>query len=221
MTAIPSHSDEPLLLLGYIPPVVMEYGARASHMGGAGGRMESEMDDTVTREEFDAKLERTEARVDASVAELKAEFSKLESGLSKDLSRLSIDLGERLGAVDRRIADVDRRLGDVDHRLADVDGRVMVMKDTLPNKNFIIGTAVSVVALTIAIMALGASQFGNGIMASSSSVSQAVNAEKLAAQALEISKANAQNLQAISANVRMIADKVGTDSDPSDVKKPD
>lgn len=137
---------------------------------------------TVTREEVDAKLERTEAKVEATVSEMKAEFAKFETEMVKFRSDISSGISE-------------------------MNTNVAILKNTLPSKGFLIVTAISTVAITIAILALGATQFGNGIMASSASVSQAVNAEKVAVEAQRISAENATQLKNISESLGAIAVK--------------
>jgi uncharacterized phage infection (PIP) family protein YhgE len=153
----------------------------------------SKMETTVTREEIDAKLERTEARVQATVADLKSEFSKFESGLTSFKS----DLKDELRSVDKRIEDMHREMAQMRH--------------SLPSKGFIVGTAFSIVAVMTGLAAFGASQFGNGIMAASSSVSQAVNAEKLAQNALDVSSQNAEQLKLISGDIRAIATRIASE----------
>lgn len=96
---------------------------------------------------------------------------------------------------------------DISTRISEMNANISMLQNTLPSKGFLVITAISIVAVIVAILALDATQFGNGIMASSSSVSQAVNAEKLAADAQRISAENAAQLKAISNNLDAIAAK--------------
>jgi uncharacterized phage infection (PIP) family protein YhgE len=153
----------------------------------------SKMETTVTREEIDAKLERTEARVQATVADLKSEFAKFESGLTSFKS----DLKDDLRSVDTRIEAMQQEMTQMRH--------------SLPSKGFLVGTAISIVAVMIGLAAFGASQFGNGIMAASTSVGQAVTAEKLAQTALDVSNRNAEQLRLISGDLRTIATRLASD----------
>jgi uncharacterized phage infection (PIP) family protein YhgE len=170
----------------------VEHPSATPHMSSA-SKAASKMETTVTREEIDAKLERTEARVQATVADLKTEFSKFESGLTSFKS----DLKDEFRSVDKRIEAMQQEMTQMRH--------------SLPSKGFLVGTAISIVAVMIGLAAFGASQFGNGIMAASSSVSQAVNAEKMAQNALEVSNQNAEQLKLISGDIRTIATRLASE----------
>jgi hypothetical protein len=172
----------------YIVPGMDPEGA-SPYIMAARGALGVGMEAKVTRDEIDAKLARTEARVESTMSELKAEFAKFET----EMVRLGSGLTESVRAVDTRVAQ---------------------MQHSLPSKGFLIGTAVSIVAVMIGLMSFGASQFGNGIMAASSSVSQAINAEKLAQESLRITNENSGRLQTISDDLRAIAMRLDADKGP-------
>lgn len=177
----------------------VEHASATPHMS-SGAKAASKMETTVTREEIDAKLERTEARVQATVADLKSEFSKFDSGLTSFKS----DLKDELRSVDKRIEQIQGQM-------VLMQSEVAQMRHSLPSKGFLVGTAISIVAVMIGLAAFGASQFGNGIMAASSSVSQAVNAERLAQNALDVSTQNAEQLKLISGDIRTIATRLASE----------
>ncbi|MBB1248513.1 hypothetical protein [Rhizobium sp. G21] len=134
------------------------------------------------------------------MADLKSEFSKFESGLTSFKS----DLKDELRSVDKRIEQIQGQM-------VLMQSEVAQMRHSLPSKGFLVGTAISIVAVMIGLAAFGASQFGNGIMAASTSVGQAVNAEKLAQTALDVSNRNAEQLKLISGDLRMIATRLASD----------
>ncbi|MBO3759529.1 hypothetical protein [Ciceribacter sp. L1K22] len=142
---------------------------------------------TVTREEIDAKLERTEARVERSVAELKSEFAAFEGRIDRGVGDLRTDIAAQIGALQATLKDTQHQ--------------TQLSLAHLPSKTFIVGTAFSIVAVLFGLFAFGATQFGNGIMAASSSVSQAVEAQSTSRQ-------NAEQIAVLTSAMEELMDQI-------------
>lgn len=157
----------------------MDYSDDARGVGGeaanwnkpsTGGIVWSEPVTQVTREELDAKLERTEARVESTLAELRADNAAFKAEVVTKLSNM-------------------------------------------PTKGFIIGATSTIIATIIAMYAIGAAMFGNGVMVTTASVDKAN-------EAVSLSEENAKHIQALGLQVQSVLNELRQNQQPKTAPTP-
>lgn len=98
-----------------------------------------------------------------------------DKGSMADITREELDakLGRTEAAVEKTLAEIRTESALSRVEMVQLRSDLREQMSSLPSKSFLVGVSVSIVAILIALFALAAQWFGNGIMAATSSVDKA------------------------------------------------
>lgn len=123
-------------------------------------------------------------------------------GTSKSMSAITRE--EIDAKLDAATARTERAFADMKSEISAMRGDFKASFASVPSKGFIAVTAVAIVGAVIGAMAFGASQFGNGVMVTSTAVQDSVEAKRIAQENAAEVRALRQDLSTFIADIKQM-----------------